>query len=79
MGWTNISKSPLDGVVAAIDDVRHGSRAAKAKAKAIKDAPKNKAKKIVARVTGADMPKKPCNHIGGKRGKNCGKCGTKLL
>lgn len=80
MGLSNINRSPLDGVVNAIDAVRHGKRKADQKVKDIKGAPRRKIEELKAK---AAPTRTKCEILGhkGKRGfgKHCSRCGCQLL
>ncbi len=73
----DLGSSPLDGLVKLIDDVRHGSRDAKKKVKDVATAPKRKVQQAVSRVA----PAKKCGSEYHRkwRGKNCDRCGTRVL
>lgn len=81
MGYSNIGKSPLDGVANFFAGVGDTKKKAKAKKDQIKAAPakakaavKNKAKQQVAKVVN-------CQTVGhaAKRGQVCSRCGSKML
>lgn len=82
MGISNINRSPLDGVVNAIESMRAGKRKADQKIKNIKGAPRRKVSEIKSKVVGITPSK--CDTLGhkGKRGfgKMCQRgCGSQLL